>query len=85
MRNPSCVRKRVALPAPRVLPCTTKIRNLSPDFRAMRSALDTLKLERLYVVHAGRDAFPLAERGYSLARANQLAAVDAAVVRAPTG
>jgi predicted AAA+ superfamily ATPase len=29
---------------------------------SMRSALDTLKLERLYVVHSGRDAFPLAER-----------------------
>jgi uncharacterized protein len=29
---------------------------------SMRSALDILKLERLYVVHSGRDAFPLAER-----------------------
>lgn len=29
---------------------------------SMRSALEGLKLDRLYVVHAGRDAFPLADR-----------------------
>jgi predicted AAA+ superfamily ATPase len=29
---------------------------------SMRSALQALKLEHLYVIHAGRDTFPLAER-----------------------
>ena len=46
---------------------------------SMKSALDSLRLERLFVIHAGAQSWPLAERVEAVALAGlfeRLAAVD---------